>query len=415
MIISALYGFIAYDFSGQPSERERLFIFIAVMILGFLCTEALGHSIGITLVNFPTIAMFISIGIFFGLGLYANYQILTDDLPLILQYVGHFVHLQYVFNSGLLCFYGNRCGPEEKSVTLLKYGVEDTQLYPNIYKLAIYLVVLKCITYFMLILKTNFKFSYKCFERKPNQNKDHNICLNSTIVDVKGIENCKNLSDILREIHSADKRNNETNDLSNNEVLNETQKYRNKICFAWKLLTLKIPRKLFKEEKVILKRISGFFEFGKINALMGCSGAGKTTLLKSINGLYNDYITNDSVILLSKFRPIRTCYIEQDERQHLVTGLTAGQAMTYASKLKNCDPNFDHNTNVKNLMKQLLIDNTFDTNVEDCSGGEQKRLIIAMELTTSLKPNLLCIDEPTSGLDSNAAEMVIVQEFIHFN
>ena len=259
----------------------------------------------------------------------------------------------------------------------------------------------------MLILKTNFKISFTCFERKPNESRDDNICLNSTVVTFNGTEKRKSLSDILQEIHSADKQNNETNESNNNEIPIESQKYKNKICFAWKLLTLRVPRTLFKEEKVILRKISGFFEFRTINALMGCSGAGKTSLLKSINGLYNDYITNDSIILLSKFRPIRTCFIEQDERQHLLTGLTAGQAMTYASKLKNFDPLFDHKINVKNLMKQFLIDNTFDTNVEDCSGGEQKRLIICMELTSSVKPNLMCIDEPTSGLDSNAAEEVI--------
>ena len=66
-------------------------------------------------------------------------------------------------------------------------------------------------------------------------------------------------------------------------------------------------------------------------------------------------------------------------------------------------------------MKQFLIDNTFDTSVENISGGEKKRLIIAMELTSSVKPNLMCIDEPTSGLDSNAAEVVIVLYFIRFS
>ncbi|CAG2165983.1 unnamed protein product [Oppiella nova] len=48
-----------------------------------------------------------------------------------------------------------------------------------------------------------------------------------------------------------------------------------------------------------------------------------------------------------------------------------------------------------------------DTRVDECSGGQQKRLSIAIELTQYVKPNLLCIDEPTTGLDSNAAENVM--------
>ena len=191
----------------------------------------------------------------------------------------------------------------------------------------------------------------------------------------------------------------------NNNNSNENQK--KLISIAWTDLTLCIPKTLFTDQKVILKQINGFFEFGTINALMGPSGAGKTTLLNTINGFYTEYLTNETTILLSKFRKIRTCFITQNQKDHILTGLTAKQSVTYASKLKNSDKNFDHKTNVDTIMKELLLTNTSDTNVEDCSGGEQKRLVIAMELTTGLKPNLLCIDEPTSGLDSNAADVVI--------
>ena len=346
--------------------------------------------------------------------MFENFFTLIKDMPIHFQYISDFIHMKYVFNSALISVYGfNRCSPEEKSVVFMKFDVDDSQLYPNIYKLAIYAFLLKCVTYLMLKLKTNFKISFKCFEGKQNKSideKEEMQSKTSTVVVFKGSENTKRL--ILSEIGIGDKQDNriEESFSCDNQVYFERPKDVNKVCFAWKTLTLRIPRSFFKDEKVILRRISGFVEFGEINALMGCSGAGKTTLLKSIIGLYNDYITNDSIILLSKFRQIRTCYLEQDETQHLIKGLTAGQAMTYASKLRNSDPFFNHKTNVKNSMKQFLIDNTFDTSVENISGGEQKRLIIAMELTSAVKPNLLCIDEPTSGLDSNAAEEVSNKE-----
>ncbi len=65
-------------------------------------------------------------------------------------------------------------------------------------------------------------------------------------------------------------------------------------------------------------------------------------------------------------------------------------------------------------MKDLLISDIEDTNVENCSNGEQKRLVIAMELTSSFNPRLIFIDEPISGLDSNAAEVVRIHYFILF-
>jgi ABC-type multidrug transport system ATPase subunit len=183
----------------------------------------------------------------------------------------------------------------------------------------------------------------------------------------------------------------------------------NKLSIAWTDLTLKTKKQLFSEENIILKQLNGFIEFGTINALMGSSGAGKTSLLKCINGRNSDNlkISEESKIYLSRFEKITTCFVCQDVRQHLLKGLTAKQAIIYASKLKNSQhKNFDHEINAKNLMNEFLISDIENTNVENCSGGEQKRLVIAMELTSSLKPNLICIDEPTSGLDSNAAEVV---------
>ena len=57
-------------------------------------------------------------------------------------------------------------------------------------------------------------------------------------------------------------------------------------------------------------------------------------------------------------------------------------------------------------MSDLLISDTIDNRVDSCSGGEQKRIAIACELTAQTKPKILCIDEPTSGLDSLAAYVV---------
>ena len=109
------------------------------------------------------------------------------------------------------------------------------------------------------------------------------------------------------------------------------------ISIAWIDLKLSVPRTFLSDEKVILKQINGFFEFGTINALMGPSGAGKTTFLNCMNGLYPSYIAKESKIFVSKFKTIKTCFITQNQKDHILTGLTAGQSLIYASKLKNSD------------------------------------------------------------------------------
>ncbi|CAG2109986.1 unnamed protein product [Medioppia subpectinata] len=142
----------------------------------------------------------------------------------------------------------------------------------------------------------------------------------------------------------------------------------------------------YPENLIILDNINGEFVCNSLNALMGPSGAGKTTLLK-----------------------FRTCFIQSDVCEHLLSGLTVRQTLLYASKLKNSRimDQLNDNKIVEELMSDLMISDTADNRVESCSGGEQKRIVIACELTSHIKPNMLCIDEPTSGLDSNAAEVVI--------
>ena len=71
------------------------------------------------------------------------------------------------------------------------------------------------------------------------------------------------------------------------------------------------------------------------------------------------------------------------------------------------DQTSDHNSNVERIIKELLLKDCASNQVDICSGGEQKRLSVGLELMAQNKPNLLCIDEPTSGLDSNAAEVVL--------
>ena len=171
-------------------------------------------------------------------------------------------------------------------------------------------------------------------------------------------------------------------------------------------LTLRNNKQFFIKEKIILNKLNGCIEIGTLTALMGPSGAGKTSLLKCLNGRYQSLMTDETKIYLSKYRKIRTCFISQDVSEHLISGLTAEQTLIYASKLKNSDKRVDHQTSVKNLMVDLLISDIGNSDVQNLSSGEQKRLVMAMELSSVNKPNLICIDEPTTGLDSNAAEVV---------
>ena len=198
---------------------------------------------------------------------------------------------------------------------------------------------------------------------------------------------------------------------NSNQINIQLEKMDEKIAIAWFDLTFEIKSILTKKSKIILNDVNGCTTFGSLNALMGPSGAGKTTLLKCINGKLKSGLSHRSKIYLSTHEKVRSCLIGQNQNQQLIRGLTAKQNLLYASRLKNSDNEFfvDHEKNVNNLLYELMTKSDIaNTKIENCSGGEQRRITIALELTSDIKPNLICIDEPTSGLDSNAAEMVSI-------
>ena len=199
------------------------------------------------------------------------------------------------------------------------------------------------------------------------------------------------------------------NDLINEQNFqNENKKTYESLAIAWINLTIG-KKSFFSKEKVILDNINGQINFATLTALLGPSGAGKTTLLRCINGLNQNDISNDSVFYVSRTKSIRSCFIMQEHKQHLTMKLTVKESLMYSSLLKNYQIRkyqFNHEENIEKILDDLLLTNCKNNLVINCSEGEQKRLSIGLELTSIVKPNLLCIDEPTTGIDSNACEKV---------
>ena len=89
--------------------------------------------------------------------------------------------------------------------------------------------------------------------------------------------------------------------------------------------------------------------------------------------------------------------------------LTVEQSLRYASQIKNDrkreqeesrQHNYSsfHNANVPRVIKDLGLEKCAKTQVQYCSGGQRRRVSLAMELM--FDPSILLLDEPTSGLDS---------------
>ena len=164
-----------------------------------------------------------------------------------------------------------------------------------------------------------------------------------------------------------------------------------------------------KGQKEILHGINGRLPAKHLIALMGPSGAGKSTLLDILSGFRttgmdgNIYI-NGHVRHLNSFRKCST-YITQDDRLEAL--LTVAENMTVAADLKlpTSTPRYEKETIIKDILNTLGLYEHMDTLTEKLSGGQKKRLSIALELVNN--PTVMFLDEPTTGLDSSSCMHVV--------
>ncbi|HUN33419.1 MAG TPA: FHA domain-containing protein [Trebonia sp.] len=137
-------------------------------------------------------------------------------------------------------------------------------------------------------------------------------------------------------------------------------------------------------------------------AVVGPSGAGKSTLLGALTGF--DPATEGMVLYDN--RDLYTHYAELRHRIGLVPQkdivhlqLTAREALDFAAELRFSSDTgrAERDTRVVEVIEELGLTAHAQTRADRLSGGQLKRVSVAMELLT--KPSLLFLDEPTSGLD----------------
>jgi ABC-type multidrug transport system ATPase subunit/pSer/pThr/pTyr-binding forkhead associated (FHA) protein len=164
--------------------------------------------------------------------------------------------------------------------------------------------------------------------------------------------------------------------------------------------------------KILLDHVS--FPLGERNlvGIIGPSGAGKSTLLGALTGMRpadRGVVLYDNRDLYKDYDELRTRIglVPQDSVMH--TQLTTQRALQYGAELRfPPDTGSDErNGRVDEVMGELGLTRHADTRADRLSGGQLKRVNVALELLT--KPSLLFLDEPTSGLDPGLDKSVMEQ------
>ena len=161
-------------------------------------------------------------------------------------------------------------------------------------------------------------------------------------------------------------------------------------------------RKTGNNNVTLLNNISITIPPRKFVALVGGSGAGKSTLMDALNGLrpaqqgkvfYNgqDYYRN-----IPAFSTLLG-YVPQDDIVH--RDLTVERALYYAARFRLPGDFTDEQIEqrIKEVLEDVEMTGRRKLLVKKLSGGQRKRVSIAMELLAN--PGVFFLDEPTSGLD----------------
>jgi ABC-type multidrug transport system ATPase subunit len=188
-------------------------------------------------------------------------------------------------------------------------------------------------------------------------------------------------------------------------------------------LSLNIRKKGLRKQQVIpvLKPITATFEPGVLNVVMGVSGGGKTTLLNLLAGRLESTLTTryerSGSILFGGSTPAPdvvksvVSYVAQTDDALLPT-LTVRETLYFAAQLRlpRWMSKADKAARAEDVLLKLglrdcannLVGNDL---VKGISGGEKRRVSIAIQILTN--PKICLLDEPTSGLDAFTASSII--------
>jgi len=166
----------------------------------------------------------------------------------------------------------------------------------------------------------------------------------------------------------------------------------------------------------LLNNITGYFKFQTLSAIMGPSGCGKSTLLNTIAGrqkigtLKGLRLINGSRFTIKgyNFYLRKQGFVLQQKDDFLFEEMTVLEELTYAALLRVPNSRNEPLQTGKRVMEVIDMvgcNKQANTCIKNLSGGQQRRLSVAIELLNT--PSVIFLDEPTSGLDATASLQVL--------
>jgi len=163
--------------------------------------------------------------------------------------------------------------------------------------------------------------------------------------------------------------------------------------------------------RAFLDRVSLRIQPGEFVCVLGPSGCGKSTLVRAVAG---SSPADEGKVLLNGIDfyehheqlKHQVAYVPQDDIIH--PHLTVWRTLHHAARLRlpRGTSRADRRARMEDVLGVLELYDHRDKPIHKLSGGQRKRVSIAVELLTD--PAVIFLDEPTSGLDPNLEEKMML-------
>jgi ABC transport system ATP-binding/permease protein len=173
-------------------------------------------------------------------------------------------------------------------------------------------------------------------------------------------------------------------------------------------ITLSVPQD--GELRPLLADITTTLPRSHFGAILGPSGCGKSTLLKVITGIAQgkeegEIYWDGRDLIHHDFSPSEIGYVPQFSIAH--DDLTVRESVAYSIKLRVRGMSGDAlDEAIGRILEEVNMTEFADRLVRVLSGGQKRRLALAMELAS--KPAMLLCDEVTSGLDPQSEDEIVM-------
>lgn len=167
--------------------------------------------------------------------------------------------------------------------------------------------------------------------------------------------------------------------------------------------------------KTIVDKVSFSVRKGEILGIYGLIGAGRTETMEALFGFYPQARVTGKIFIDGRLVSIRKTldaikaglgYVPEDRKlsglilQMTVLHNISLPGLRYTSKLGFINRIAEKNTAIDYVRKLNIKTPSINQIVENLSGGNQQKVVLAKWL--SLKPKVILLDEPTRGIDVNA-------------